>query len=68
MKHKKYFTKERARASLRMDDQEFDKAMQSLLEKGLMEEKDFDGIKHYRITQLGKEVYPHVSSEPSERN
>ncbi len=51
-----------------MTDEEFGSAVQGLLEKGLVKEKLIDGVKHYRITKLGRVYFKHTYSKPAERN
>lgn len=60
----KYLTKK----DMKMTEAEFDLAVNSLLSKGLIEELVIDGEKNYRITELGRTVYPHLASLPAERN
>lgn len=46
----------------------FDEAMQSLLDKGLIETIDVDGDIRYRLTTLGLQIQTHMNSDPSQRN
>lgn len=64
MKRGEFFT----RNAIKMSDQAFEEAMKGLLEKGLVEEKIIDGVKHYRVTSVGEVVYDHAKGDPSERN
>lgn len=46
----------------------FDQAIQSLLDKGLVETIDVNGDIHYRLTTLGLQIQNHLNSDPSQRN
>jgi DNA-binding PadR family transcriptional regulator len=54
---------------LEMSEQEVDEALQDLLRKGLVE---ITGVKNdkimYRVTQLGKTYYEHMTTDPKTRN
>ena len=51
-----------------VSDVEFNLAMCSLVERGLMEELLIDGVIHYQITSLGLQVGHHMDSDHRTRN
>lgn len=51
-----------------MTHQEFQIAMIGLIEKGLMEMVEKDGVKYYRPTLLAHMISPHLDSNPKNKN
>lgn len=51
-----------------MSEDEFNEAIQGLIEKGLVEEVMVDGEVQYRLTMVGQAVGAHMESEPAVRN
>ena len=51
-----------------MTQEEFDKAIDSLLNKGLIKVVYKDGEPFYSVTQLGEAVQEHIYSNPKNRN
>jgi len=51
-----------------MSKNEFEKAIQGLLSKGIMEEVMVDGQIKYRLTKVGEQIGPHLTSDITEQN
>ena len=51
-----------------LPDDEFDRAIAGLLQKGLIEQLTIDGVVHYMLTDIGMVIGSHIDSDPSEQN
>jgi predicted transcriptional regulator with HTH domain len=62
---KSYFTEQDIKG---MTAEEFQVAMIGLIEKGLMEMIEKDGMKFYRPTPLARKMKSHLNSNPKTQN
>lgn len=62
---KSYFTEQDIKG---LTQTEFQVAMIGLIEKGLMEMIEKDGMKFYRPTPLAKKMKTHLNSNPKSQN
>lgn len=56
------------KSDLKFSNKDFDKAIQALVDKGLVEQISVDGETHYKLTNLGLQIRTHVNSDPDQRN
>lgn len=51
-----------------MSADSFKKAIMGLIEKGIIEKVILDGEVKYRLTKIGEQIGPHLSSDITEQN
>jgi hypothetical protein len=56
------------KSDVEMSDEEFEIAVNGLIDKGMAEKIIIDNEIHYMITDLGLEIGSHLDSDPSNQN